>query len=886
MSEFENDFTKIFIRGVCMVSEGEYEEAIRLFDQVIGMEPVFSEAYAHRGYAKFHLDRYDESLEDLNAALEYSPDSVDAYAFRARTLWAMGHREEAFQNVSHAIELDPQNVHALHVRAFINMQVDHDNDAVADFDAILAADPDDDDAIFMRGWAKMNVGKPEDALLDNDKCIELDPYEGKHHLQRAVLLGALGRYEESVAAADKAMQLRYDGNRSPLNQKGWALLSLRRYEEALSVFQKVFDKEQAFQQLYGMAIALGRLGRFDECREKLETGAHYAAKEKDIINENFFKILLAHLTKENAARLKIIESEYALRFWFPALEKLEQNDHKEALRLLDETIKRNPILLSAYANKAVIYQEQERYEEALKEINKVVALAPNSTQFRYRQGMILIDLERYDKAVKLFSELIASEPDEPAHHYQRARAYQLSKQPAKAVKDLNFVCGKDPDNEIVLMFRAGCYRNLRKYENAIKDYSHVIYLSPEHVEALYWRAMVYQFEIGKIEEAIRDETRLIEIAPELHIIYCYRGRAWGELWSRASQAYRDEETLPVRLTDFFEKEFFDKDECLANSFADFAQAIELAPEHDDAYWYRGYYRFWSKDHRGAIEDFQKALTINDEISSTYYWLGRSYSAIGKYKDAIEAFDKALEITPEDTESLFQRGFVKQEMYQFEEAEKDLRAAYEDDKSDAWLTHYLAHNLEWRGEFEESLKYFRKALRLEPDVIEWYCCYADVLIKTKRIDEAIIELNKGIELDPNQSQPYFYLGEIYEERNETEKAAEYYQLAIRSDDPNYRSRRESETVNQSFRAYAHAKLGHHETALERYEELIRKDREENESSDVYQWIAYRKAESLYALGRFTEALEQYQIALTRFTLYHDRQDRIKRCCERIEELKKE
>ncbi|MDR1384968.1 MAG: tetratricopeptide repeat protein [Planctomycetaceae bacterium] len=883
MSEFENDFTKIFMRGVCMVSEGEYEEAIRLFDQVLGLEPVFADAYAHRGYAKFHLDQYNESLEDLHTALEYAPDSVDAYAFLARTLWAIGQPEEAFQNVSHAIELDSENIHALHVRAFINMQIDHNREAVADFDTILTNSPDDSDALFMRGWAKMNIGKPEDALNDNDKGLEIDPYDAKLHLQRAVFYGALERYEEALASSDRAVQFQYEGNRSPLNQKGWALLLLRRYEEALAVFLEIFEKEKMFQQLYGMAIALGCLGQIDECRERLKEAAAIAAEENDLVNERFFRINIENLTEQNAASLQIIEAESARRFWYPALEKLEHNEQEEALRLLDEVTARNPLLLGAYANKSIIYQEQERYEKALAEIDKSLALEPESISYRYRRGMILIDLERYEESATLFSELIALEPDEPAHHYQRARAHQLSDQTEKALEDLNIVCQQDPDNEMVLSFRAACHRTLENYAKAVDDYSHILYLHPQNQEALYWRSIFYQFEFDKIEEAIRDETRLIEIDTEFQPAYRYRGRAWGELWNRANQASRNEEKLPVRLTEFFGKEFFDKDECLANAFADLTRAIELEPENDDAYGNRGYYRYWNKDFHGSIADFQKVLTINDQTSSTYYWLGRAYSAVGKYRNAIEMFDKALELDPEDNESFFNRGCAKQKIHCFEDAERDLRTAYEKENSDAWTIHYLGHNFEWQGRFEESLEYFRKASDLNPDMVEWYCCYAAVLMKTKQIDEAIRQLNKTIEIDPKQAQPYFYLGEIYEERNEPTKAAEYYQLAIRPDDSLQRSQRESETINQTYRAYAHAKLGRHELALERYEDLIRQGQEECENSETFQSIAYRKAESLYALERFAEALEQYKIALEYLTLYHDRKEYIDRCRERIAEL---
>jgi tetratricopeptide (TPR) repeat protein len=116
-----------------------------------------------------------------------------------------------------------------------------------------------------------------------------------------------------------------------------------------------------------------------------------------------------------------------------------------------------------------------------------------------------------------------------------------------------------------------------------------------------------------------------------------------------------------------------------------------------------------------------------------------------------------------------------------------------------------------------------------------------------------------------------------------KAVEFYQLAIRSEDPALRSSREDENINFAYRGMAFAGLGQHEKAIERYldamessktPELKERDRKHN---------AFWLAESWYALGRFDEALELYRLALEHLLVFHDREERITRCRERIREL---
>jgi tetratricopeptide (TPR) repeat protein len=170
-----------------------------------------------------------------------------------------------------------------------------------------------------------------------------------------------------------------------------------------------------------------------------------------------------------------------------------------------------------------------------------------------------------------------------------------------------------------------------------------------------------------------------------------------------------------------------------------------------------------------------------------------------------------------------------------------------------------------------------------EAVDWYCCYADVLIKLGRMEEAMEQLNATIAIDPDQSQPYFYLGELYDGMGERDKAVEFYQRAIRAEDPALRSTRESEEISLANRGRAFAGLGQHETAMARYLEVLAlsKTPELKEHDRLHH--VYWMAESYYALGRFGEALELYRDAREHLLLYHDREERIARCCERIAEL---
>ena len=889
MSDYEQDFTQLFARGLCMISEGEYEEAVRLFDQVLDIEPVFSAAYVQRGYAKFHLDQIEESLDDLNRAIEFSPDSVDAFAFRARSYWMADRPEDAFRDISYALELDPKNLHALHVRAFINMEVGNFAEAIADYDNILEDSSDDEDALQMRGWAKLYFGQPESALQDNDVLLELDPYEGKHHFQRTIIFGALQQYENVLTSANEAVRYHYSGKRPPTYYMAWALLSLKRHDEALTCFQELLEAEENSQVLYGMAVTHGKLGAEEQSLAKLLEAARVAGEHEDELNKRFFEQLIADWSKEKSTALPIIEADVALRYWHAALAAMQAENHDEAMCQFAEALRYNPLIVGAYANMATVCQEQGLTEEALEAIEKALVFSPGTESYLYHKGLILLDLERYAEAVAIFDRLIEGDPVELASYYQRARGWYYLNETEKAIDDLSLCCREGSNNEAALMFRAACYRVLEQFDKAIDDYSRVIYYNPDNIGALHLRATVYEEETEKYEEVIRDESRVLEINANYQPAWLLRGRAWGAISLQARRAKSAGQKLPVEMTDLFEREYFDERECLDRALSDLTRAVELAPDDLETIWVRGYYRYRAQDYLGTIEDFSRIVAEDASNASAHHWTGWAKISLCRYEEAVEAFDKALAINPNDGDTYYARGIAKQNLRRFAEAEKDLKTAWELDPSDAYAVHYYAHALEWQGRFEESLEPFEKSLDLNHDAVEWYCCFADVLIKLGRVDEAIEQLNHSIMIDPHQSQPYFYLGELHENANEQGRAIEYYHLAIRSEDPAQRSYRESEEINLTFRGKALAATGQHEKAIERYWESLKLSpmfHGDDKETDDLRHHAFGMAESYYALGRFPEALKQYRIALDYLVVYHDREERIARCRERIETLEKE
>lgn len=78
-----NDALMWFERGYLLHLQGQYAEALEIYDRVIADQPSFYRARNHRGYVLLKLQRYEEGLIELNKGIEIKPDYGNGYYGKA-----------------------------------------------------------------------------------------------------------------------------------------------------------------------------------------------------------------------------------------------------------------------------------------------------------------------------------------------------------------------------------------------------------------------------------------------------------------------------------------------------------------------------------------------------------------------------------------------------------------------------------------------------------------------------------------------------------------------------------------------------------------------------------------------------------------------------------
>jgi len=83
-----------------------------------------------------------------------------------------------------------------------------------------------------------------------------------------------------------------------------------------------------------------------------------------------------------------------------------------------------------------------------------------------------------------------------------------------------------------------------------------------------------------------------------------------------------------------------------------------------------------------------------------------------------------------------------------------------------------------GRLDEAIKELKKALKLDPLSIHIRTYLADWLRVAGRLEEAEEELGKVLDMDPNFGLANFYLGSMYVQKKEYEKALASFQKGVK------------------------------------------------------------------------------------------------------------
>ncbi len=340
-----------FERGYVFQEDKNFEEAIRCYTAVIGLQPDLFHPHNNLGILWKELKRFDKAEAAYRKAIELNPSDAHSYANLGNLLCDKNLKryDEAEAAYRKAIELNPLEAHAY----------------------------------FGLGFLFNNQKRYDEAQASYCKAIELDPSYAIAYSNLGILLQNLKRYDEAEKAYNKAIELdpadasAYFNLGNLLNDE-----NLKRYDEAEAGFRKAIELDPSYAIAYSnLGILLKNLKRYDEAE-----AAFRKAIELDPSEAPSFSNLGIHL-HENLKRYD--EAEAAFR-------KAIELDQSYAI---------------AYSNLGILLKNLKRYDEAEAAYRKAIELDPSYGIFYYNLTNLLRVTERGKEALPLLEKMIKIDPE-------------------------------------------------------------------------------------------------------------------------------------------------------------------------------------------------------------------------------------------------------------------------------------------------------------------------------------------------------------------------------------------------------------------------------------------------------------------------------------------
>ncbi len=534
--------------------------------------------------------------------------------------------------------------------------------------------------------------------------------------------------------------------------------------------------------LFTLIFIMGCLLKSDTFKVKSnEKQTQESEKDQKQKKEDFFKIGLG-------------ESPYY--YFLLSQIKLNENNLKQAILLLDMAVKYDPQSSFLKKELAVLYMYNNDITASIKKLEEIFKIDENYVEGLILYGNIQKSMKNYEKAIAIYEKVLKI----------------------------------DPTKKRIAMILGNVYYEKKEYDSAIKTYKKGLKIDPEFYGAYFFMGKIYA-EQGKFEQAEKALLKTIQLSPELiepHIelisLYAKENNKKGVKTTQSNAYYEKQIVLicndllkvyPENINALIElgisyrktgdhkkaQKYFDR--VIEKSTNDAVDLVKIVVKS----------LMNKKRNNDAIVILEQILKKSSNKSKVHYTMALAYTEKGKvkkaiehykkvgtnskfyefsrlnivfllkgekkYKEAVSIMEKLLKKAPENIEYLMYLSLFQQELKQFKKAEKTIQKALKAVPGNTKVLFALGVLHDKWGNREKSLEHMRKILLVEPEnpsVLNYIgYTYVDMGIKLDEAEKLII---KALKYKPDDPYITDSLGWLYYKKGMYKKAEIYLKKAVK------------------------------------------------------------------------------------------------------------
>ena len=161
----------------------------------------------------------------------------------------------------------------------------------------------------------------------------------------------------------------------------------------------------------------------------------------------------------------------------------------------------------------------------------------------------------------------------------------------------------------------------------------------------------------------------------------------------------------------------------------------------------------------SVKLYLRYLDEDPFSENAWYRLGIVYNKLGRKKAALEAFDFTIAINDENTLAIFNKANILADMDKYKEALIEYLNYVEIEYESVDGIIAVAYCYERLGKYDLAEEYYKKAIAEEPDYAEGWNGLAGIAYERDNFEESIFYIKRAIKLDSDNSEYQVFLAQV-------------------------------------------------------------------------------------------------------------------------------
>ncbi len=240
----------LLAQGNKCVAQGEYSEAIALYQEILALNPRHPEALNNLGATLFTLGRYAEAEDFFRRTIRLHPDFADANSNLGILLRCSGRVVEAETWLRRAIKINPKHVDARTNLGLAFVFFGRLSEAKAQFKKALKFKAKSDHTLFALGHLAAIEGRFDEAEVMLKRALDANP---KMPLALAAIASLRKMRSSDTAWLQSAEEIA--GSGISVLEEADLRFAIGKYYDDVEDFKRAFQSYQRANELHKMAAA-------------------------------------------------------------------------------------------------------------------------------------------------------------------------------------------------------------------------------------------------------------------------------------------------------------------------------------------------------------------------------------------------------------------------------------------------------------------------------------------------------------------------------------------------------------------------------------------------------------------------------------------------------